>query len=83
MFNDNKSLSECVESTSSIKDKRMFINVAGLRSMQAKDSVKLEWIEGDSMIADALTKHSASKQQLMTLMNESKLSLVPQFKNVD
>ena len=79
LYNDNKRLSECVDSTTVIKDKRMYINVAGLRSMQAKDSVKLAWVEGEFMIADALTKHSASKELLLRLMNESKLPIIPQF----
>ena len=80
MYSDSKSLNDCIKTTSVIKDKRMFINVAGLRSMERKDSVKLNWIEGNLMAADALTKHSASKEQLLKLMNESKLSFVPNFK---
>ena len=73
MYNDNKSLSECIESTTAIKDKRMFITVAGLRSMKTKDSIQLHWIEGDSMAADALTK----QEHLLMLMNESKLYFIP------
>ena len=79
MYNDSKSLNDCVDSTSVIKDKRMYINVAGLRSMKSKNSVKLKWLEGESMHADALTKHSASKEHLLKLMTESKLVFTPEF----
>ena len=79
MYTDSKSLNECVATSSVIKDKRMYINVAGLRSMASKDQVKLNWIEGNNMAADALTKHTASKDQILQLMNESKLTFIPQF----
>ena len=79
MYNDNKSLHECVGSSSVIKDKRMYINVAGLKSMHSKNSVQLQWLEGERMPADALTKHSASKDHLLKLMIESKLSFTPKF----
>ena len=79
MYNDSKSLFDCVDSTSVIKDKRMYVNVAGLRSMKTKNSVQLQWIQGDMMAADALTKHSAPKEHLLRLMNESKLSFLPKF----
>ena len=79
LFNDSKSLNECVESTSVIKDKRMYINVAVLRSMMEKDCVKLNWIQGSLMAADALTKHTAPKEHLLTLMNTSKLPFIPNF----
>ena len=79
MYTDSKSLLDCVESTSVIKDKRMYINVAGLRSMKEKNSVSLQWIEGNLMAADALTKHSASKDHILKLMNQSKLPFIPKF----
>ena len=76
---DSKSLLECVEYTSVIKDKRMYINAAGLRSIIEKNSVSLHWIEGNLMAADALTKHSASKDHILKLMNQSKLPFIPKF----
>ena len=51
--------------------------------MEVKNSVYLQWIEGDLMAADSLTKHTASKEHLLTLMNESKLSFIPSYKNSD
>ena len=79
MYTDSKSLLECVEYTSVIKDKRMYINAAGLRSIIEKNSVSLHWMEGNLMAADALTKHSASKDHILKLMNQSKLPFIPKF----
>jgi len=79
MYTDSKSLYDCVESTSVIKDMRMFINVASLRSMKEKNSANFKWIEGNLMAADAITKHSASKDHILRLMKQSQLSFTPQF----
>ena len=57
---DNYSLFEASQSTTSLRDKRLRIEMAIVREGLDRNEFKLKWIQTKSQIADALTKEEAT-----------------------
>lgn len=64
-FSDNQSLVAAVHSTNTLSEKRLRIEMAELRELVDKKTVKICWIPAERQIADCLTKKDASALKLI------------------
>ena len=63
---DNDSLEQSVNSTNSLEDKRLELDIAIVREMLDKKELdKVEWVPTDQQLADCLTKRGASSEKLL------------------
>ena len=59
-FVDNQSVEDALYSTKSADDKRLRIDIGSIKQMlTTEDVAKIQWIPGDKMIANGLTKRGA------------------------
>ncbi|XP_057305251.1 uncharacterized protein LOC130642182 [Hydractinia symbiolongicarpus] len=72
---DNKSLFETLKTTNVTKDLRLRVDIARLRQMVEQDEITVKWVEGKHQLADCLTKHGASPNKLLEVLETSKISL--------
>ena len=75
LYTDNRSLLDAINTTNSMLDKRMRVDIASLREMSENNEVSFFWIESKFQLADALTKKGASKEKLLDAIRSSKLHL--------
>ena len=70
---DNKSLVTSVKSTKLIEDKRLYIDICALRQMlQKREISELQLITSKEQLADCLTKGTASPDNLLRAVSDSK-----------
>ena len=62
---DNQSLYQSAKSTTSIKDKRLRIEMAILRESLLKKDITLSWIDSANQLADCLTKKACDSRKLL------------------
>ena len=63
---DNRSVEDAIYSTKSVGDKRLRIDVGSTKEMlNKKEVMKVQWIPGQKMIANVLTKRGASSFDLL------------------
>ncbi len=68
---DNKSVVEAIYSTKSVEDKRLRINVGSIKELIERKTInKVQWIPGDQMVANPLTKRGASSLGLLKWVQE-------------
>ena len=66
MRTDNDSLEQSVNSTNSLEDKRLELDIAIIREMlEKKELAKVEWVSTAHQLADCLTKRGASSEKLL------------------
>ena len=68
---DNSSLTQTLETSNSVSDMRLRVDIARLREMIREDEITVEWIPGRLQIADSLTKRGASTMELLSVLSES------------
>lgn len=74
---DNKSVEDAIYSTKSVDDKRLRIDVGSIKEMLNKKEVaKVQWIPGEKMLANALTKRGASSFDLLRSIQEGRLAII-------
>ena len=74
---DNRSVEDAIYSTKSVDDKRLRIDVGSIKEMlNKKEVMKVQWIPGEKMIANALTKRGASSFDLLRCIQEGRLAIV-------
>ena len=74
---DNQSLFDNLQTTNSVEDKRLQLDICYLRDMiERKEINAITWIPTDVQLADCLTKRSASSQELIHILGGH--ALVPQ-----
>ena len=76
LVTDSLSVQKAVHSTTTIKDKRMYISIASLRSLKKEDKIKIVWTSSEKQLSDCLTKPGANTEKLLNLMTQSQLDLV-------
>ena len=72
-FTDSKGLYDAVNTTNSISDKRLRIEMAVVREMVEKNEIKLDWISKEYQLADVLTKKGASCEMLIDVIKNGKI----------
>ena len=71
---DNKSVQDAIYSTKSVKDKKLCIDVEAIKKMLSKKEVnKVQWIAGEKMIANPLTKRGAASWDLLSAIQKGHL----------
>ena len=68
---DNSSLTQTLETSNSVSDMRLRVDIARLREMIREDEITVQWIPGRLQIADSLTKRGASTMELLIVLSES------------
>ncbi|CAC5407525.1 unnamed protein product [Mytilus coruscus] len=62
---DNKDLFEAVHSKKNVSEKRLRLEISCIKEMIQKGELTAHWIETNEQIANVLTKHGASAQNLL------------------
>ena len=70
---DSKSMFDAVHTTNLMLDKRLRVDIASLREMHNKNEVVTKCIEASQQLADALMKRSASKSNLLHVLQAGRL----------
>ena len=71
---DSENLRKAVYSTKQVLDKKLRIDLACVKESIEKENVKVEWIPGDRMLANCLTKAGASARDLMRVLETGTLA---------
>ena len=72
-YTDNRSLTNALETSTIISDRRLRVDIARLREMVSKSEIKVFWVDGKLQLADCLTKRGASTFKLLEVLNTSQL----------
>lgn len=73
-YTDNKSVIEALNSTKLVDDKRLRIDIAAIsQSLEFSEVVKVKWCEGNSMIADCMTKQGTNGVKLLNVLQSGKI----------
>ena len=72
-FIDSNNLYEAVFSTSLVEDKKLRCDIAQIQENVNKENVELRWVPGSEMLADCLTKKTASSAGLLEVLSTAKL----------
>ena len=75
LFVDSKSLCDAAKTTNRLLDKRLLIDMAGIRELVETKEVIIKWIPTEYQLANSLTKFGASKKKLLEVLNTSQLDL--------
>ena len=72
---DNKSVRDAVYSAKSVKDSKLKLDVEAIKEMLHKKEVsKIQWIAGEKMIANSLTKRGAASWDLLSAIQKAHLN---------
>ena len=72
VYIDSYSLYECLVKFGTITEKRLMIDIMGLRESYERREIKIRWINGQDNPADTITKAS-SNRALETFVTENEL----------
>ena len=70
---DNHSLFQSGNSTNTLEDKRLKVEMAILREMVDRNEIELSWCKGDQQLGNVLTKTGASGHSLREALHRGKL----------
>ena len=73
---DSKSLFEAIKSTKSVTEKRLRMEISGIKELKATNQVKdFIWTNSGTQLADSLTKKGASPLLLLKTLEQGKLEV--------
>ena len=72
-YTDNKSVNDTLQTTRTIQDMRMRVDVGRIREMVRSKEIIVKWITSDNQLADSLTKDGASAMKLLEVLKTGKL----------
>ena len=75
VYVDNKSLYDSVQTTNSLAEKRLMVDMAALREMVEKKEICMHWVPTDKQLADVLTKQGVNKEKLVNALVSGKINL--------
>ena len=76
-FMDNQSVEDALYSTKSVDEKRLRIDIGSIEQMLTTEEVaKIQWIPGDKIIANGLTKRGAQTYDLLRTVQERRLAVI-------
>ena len=70
---DSKSLKDHAETTNTIQDKRLRVDMARIQEMVELGEIKIQWVNGKQQLADSLTKYGASTLQLLQVLGSGQM----------
>ena len=70
---DNKNLYETAQTTHTLEEKRLLVEMGIVREMVAKKEIQLMWISTEHQLSDVLTKQGASGVKLREVMEQGRL----------
>ena len=76
VLTDNKSLYETTISKKPTTDKRLRIDISGIKEMLDRKEIDIKAIPGSEQLADVLTKKGASPYSLLSVLRNGKLYMV-------
>ena len=77
-FTDSKGLYDAVNTTNTINDKRLRIEMAIVREMVENSEIALQWIKKGYQLADVFTKSGASSELLIEVLKNGKITWLNQ-----
>ena len=64
-YTDNRSLVNAINSSKTLQDKRLILDLALLKEMYHRKEINtIEWVKTDAQLADCLTKRGATAKKL-------------------
>ena len=74
VITDNKSLHEAAHTTTSVKNRRLQIELSALRDVITKGEItEFRWVNGKHQVANLLTKNGASSDKLLDILNNKRM----------
>ena len=74
---DNQSVEDALYSTTSVDNKRLRIDIGSIKQMLTTEEVaKIQWIPGDKMTANGLTKRGVQTYDLLRTVQEGCLAVI-------
>ena len=74
---DNQSAEDALYSTKSVDEKWLRIDIGSIKQMLTTGEVaKIQWIPGDKMIANGLTKQGTQTYDLLRTVQERRLAVI-------
>ena len=74
ILTDNKSLHEAAHTTTSVKNRRLQIELSALREAITRGEIKeFRWVNGSLQMANLLTKTGASSDKLLEILNNTRM----------
>ena len=71
-----KSLHDALKSTKQVGEKRLRLEISGIKELMEKNIVKeVKWQTSHTQLADCLTKRGASSAKPLQVLQEGKISL--------
>ena len=75
-LHDCKSLHDALKSTKQVGEKRLRLEIRGIKQLMEKNIVKeVKWQTSHTQLADCLTKRGASSAKPLQVLQEGKISL--------
>ena len=56
-----------------VSDRRLRVELSAIREKKEEGEINMNWVKGDSQLADALTKKGASPHRLLKVLGEGKI----------
>ena len=72
---DNKSLWENAHSTKNVSEKRLRIDLGGIKEMIEKNQIKIEWVPTSHQLSDCFTKRGVSCNKLLEVLETGNLRM--------
>jgi len=70
----NKSLHEAAHTTTSVKNRRLQIELSALRDVITKGEItEFRWLNGTHQVANLLTKNGASSDKLLDILKNRRM----------
>ena len=77
VFVDNQSLEDALYSTKSVDDKQLRTDIGSIKQMLTTEKIaKIQWIPGDKMIANGLTKWGTHTYDLLRTVQDRHLAVI-------
>lgn len=76
VLTDNKSLCDTIHSKKQTQDKRLRVDIAGIKEMFDQGQIEIKAVPGKEQLADVLTKKGASPHSLLSVLRSGKLYMV-------
>ena len=74
VITDNKSLHEAAHTTTSVKNRRLQIELSALRDVITKGEItEFRWVNGTHQVANLLTKNGASSDKLLDILKNRRM----------
>ena len=67
-FTDNKSTFDAINSTTSVHDKKLRLEISALREYKEQGEIDIQWVSGKDNFSDVFTKRGANSRPLISAL---------------